>query len=637
MLIGHVRNSLTPPPPTVAIGLLICALMGGATSTAPRPQQDDQPPPGARPTFRAGVDAIAVDVTVLDRSRRPIRGLPAEAFTVFENGQPQPIVSFDEIVVPPPVEPTASWTQEVASDVVATDTDTRRLVVIVMDDGYTGIDFGEPRSVRLVAHAIVDQLGPADMAAVVYTFMGRSQNFTADRAQLRSAIEAFAPKNWGAASVPLGCALRVGGCAVNALTGIAEVLATAPPGRKLVMFISPGIGLGRELAVNPDSFSGFDGLREMFQDLQVANATVYGFDPRGLMVGAGSRDEVALAEATGGRRIRNTNDPELHVPDVFRENGSYYLIGYQSTHAERDGRFRRIRVTVNRPDVTVQTRTGYFAPGRRRTRAASVPAREPLDAALEQGLPGGDLSFRLSTAVLGMPERREAAVLAVTGIPPCPAIPDAGDSPSTARTCQVEVVMAAFDTSWRSRGVHRQTLELTATGGARDVDVISHVRLAPGRYELRLAAESGGRTGRVLASIDVPDFAREPLSLSGVMVGHPPAVSGTAEHPPLPVTPGVGRVFTSSDQRTAFVRLYQDRRRPPAPVTVSSTVTSERDVVVATETVTLDAERFKAGHSADYLVDLPLARLTPGEYLLSIVASAGEHQAERRLRFAIRP
>ena len=43
--------------------------------------------------FRAGVDVVQLDVSVLDRDRRPVKNLTAADFTVFENGKPQPVGS----------------------------------------------------------------------------------------------------------------------------------------------------------------------------------------------------------------------------------------------------------------------------------------------------------------------------------------------------------------------------------------------------------------------------------------------------------------------------------------------------------------------------------------------------------------
>jgi len=52
------------------------------------------------PTFHTGVDAVQLDVSVLDKDRRPVRGLTAADFTILENGKPRPIVAFSAVELP---------------------------------------------------------------------------------------------------------------------------------------------------------------------------------------------------------------------------------------------------------------------------------------------------------------------------------------------------------------------------------------------------------------------------------------------------------------------------------------------------------------------------------------------------------
>jgi VWFA-related protein len=173
-------------------------------------------------TFRTGVELVRLDVSVLDRDRRPIRGLTAQDFTILEDGKPQGVAAFSAVDIPDVVAPTAGWTHEVGSDVATNQLDVRRIVVILMDDGNTSPDDGAPKTARQIARAVIDRLGPNDLAAVVFTLQGKSQNFTTDRRQLIAAVESFVPRAnagpgmWSAATSntrgvpplagpPLGC------------------------------------------------------------------------------------------------------------------------------------------------------------------------------------------------------------------------------------------------------------------------------------------------------------------------------------------------------------------------------------------------------------------------------------------------
>ena len=151
-------------------------------------QQPPQPPP----TFRGGVDVVQVDVSVLDKDRRPVRGLTTADFTVLEDGKPRPIVAFVpvELAEPEPAAGRAPWMRDVAPDVITNDVKPEgRLVVIMLD---WSIRFEDQLLAKRIAAAAVDQLGPDDLAAVIFSSAfangGTPQNFTADRARLLASI-----------------------------------------------------------------------------------------------------------------------------------------------------------------------------------------------------------------------------------------------------------------------------------------------------------------------------------------------------------------------------------------------------------------------------------------------------------------
>ena len=76
----------------------------------------------------------------------------------------------------------------------------------------------------------------------------------------------------------------------------------------------------------------------------------------------GPRENVDLAEATGGFVSRFANVLTNAVARAAEEARSYYIVGYVPIRKD-DGKFRRVRVRVNRDDVTVRTKKGYIAGG----------------------------------------------------------------------------------------------------------------------------------------------------------------------------------------------------------------------------------------------------------------------------------
>jgi hypothetical protein len=70
---------------------------------------------------------------------------------------------------------------------------------------------------------------------------------------------------------------------------------------------------------------------------------------------------VVLADRTGGRAFYNTNDITGAIHRAIDDSRVTYVLNYYPNHNQWDGRFREIKVKVNRPGVEVRSRRGYFA------------------------------------------------------------------------------------------------------------------------------------------------------------------------------------------------------------------------------------------------------------------------------------
>jgi len=228
-------------------------------------------------------------------------------------------------------------------------------------------------------------------------------------------------------------------------------------------------------------------------------------------------------QARGGRAIINTNEdnPEAEVPRIFEETSSYYLLGFQSGNPNVDGRFRKLAVKVNRPGVEVRTRSGYYAgaPTLRKSLQKQVAPPSPLDESVTGLLPLTATSLRVTAAPFAISGRREAVVAIALGVrQPAP------NERTTAP--MLSLVAQAYGLDGISQAVHRETFDL-ARGGIGEVqyETLLRLKLPPGRYELRVGTETASQQrGSVFTYVHVPDFAKDDLSLSGVVLERIPAL-----------------------------------------------------------------------------------------------------------------
>ena len=86
--------------------------------------------------------------------------------------------------------------------------------------------------------------------------------------------------------------------------------------------------------------NGFQNRQDAFQDSQDGLATI--------------------AKESGGRAIFNTNDLGDIFDAVIEDTSEYYVLGYYPANTDRKGRFRKIRVEVDRPRTKLSYLRGYY-------------------------------------------------------------------------------------------------------------------------------------------------------------------------------------------------------------------------------------------------------------------------------------
>lgn len=387
---------------------------------APRPTaglgQDASTPP---PVFRVATRLVQVPVVVHDRHGQPIADLQKADFTLTERGKAQTINFFEVIAADKSAAPPEPLPPHVFTNTVAHQAGVPTNVTVILID-MLNTSLVDQHTARSALVKFLGQIQPQDRVAL-YALGHRSltllHDYTTDSSSLVQRIQTTAgeiPSQLDASTVDADSqeqlrALGLDGLAdmsqmeadffttnrvvqtLSSLEAIAQHLAGVP-GRKNLIWLSGGFPLTIGFDEVPEVGSTRD-RRTFTQEMDAAmralnNAavSVYPVDARGLMVtpglsadtrasppmSRGPRSRLApiqdnidamkeIADRSGGRAAYNTNDLSRAVRRAIDDARVTYVIGYYSTDETQDGKFRDIKVKVNRPDVDVRYRKGYFA------------------------------------------------------------------------------------------------------------------------------------------------------------------------------------------------------------------------------------------------------------------------------------
>jgi VWFA-related protein len=315
---------------------------------------------------------------------------------------------------------------------------------------------------------------------------------------------------------------------LGTLERMSKALADAR-GRKTLLFFSEGFIMDNTLPA----------FRNLLQAARNANVAVHFVDvgsPDGAIgeAGAGASAETAraaedrdalisqamalresegtrsIAADTGGSVVTGT-DLLAGLTRIARESRSYYLLGYSPTNTRRDGKFRKIEVTVNRPGVTVRARGGYFAAtSERETPKADPDTLDPdVRAALDSPFGAPDIPMRLTSYVLGPQIGGKVLTLLVAeaDLAPLRLQPRSG---IYAATFDSYVLVHDRDNDALERNERLVELnmppEAFAQVSARGLPLQREFTLAPGRYQatILLRDRATGTIGSVRHEFEVP-------------------------------------------------------------------------------------------------------------------------------------
>ena len=653
----------------------------------PAPQQQQQP------VFRGEIDVIRVDASVIDKDRRPIRGLKLEDFSVYEDGKPQRLVAVSEIDTATNDPVPSAWMRNVPRDIAANNLGDQigdgRVVAIVMDDWNVPFDdLDMIMNARAVGRYIVDTLAPSDVAAVIFPQLaGKTEDFTDDRRKLLAAIEKFEPPELRFIEPTAARADRRRGRHAVSIEPDADaqsvpaIAADDPDTRHA------GVAPGDDSEPAQDGFSG--------QHRHPAQSWRH----TGLPGRARRHDARRVPSRAAGEhqhlQRRSGRVPGLRElpPESDPPRRPAGRAGRERSRARRRRRSSAATSSRSRPTTRARARSSTTTMSARRsirfsTRQARTTcsvsdvqrqARRQIPSPRDQSEPAG--RFRADPVRVLRTERghdrrsqreghADAGDLGLTGMMAPAALPLRAALIPVARTAgpgsrQVDVavvltvrlpairgalaenvtlVRTLYDAEGRAGPPTPEKIQLTLTGTTGDelrYDLYQRLTLLPGRYSIRLNATSSAidRSGSVYADIEVPDFTRPPLSASAIILGTKPAGSERKDvlAAVLPIVPTSARDFAANDAPLAFVRLFQGGETAIGPVTVKTQILDASDVKVFEGSETIAAEAFDASRSAAFEVALPIAPFAHGPYLLSISATLpGGASTRRDLVFRMR-
>ena len=293
------------------------------------------------------------------------------------------------------------------------------------------------------------------------------------------------------------------------------------------------------------------------------------------------------------------------MPQIFKENSSYYLLAIRSAAPAADNQFRHLEVKVKRPNLDVRARSGYFVTGTKAAAKRTTPAPTGIDRAMAQPVPAGDLPLAMNVTAFATPGKRDAAVAVRLHFrEPMPA----GQ--------RIDVVTMTLDPECgecRRWPTHRQSVTLgESLDGSASQELLSRLALPPGRYEIRVAATTAGHSGSVFTFIEIPNFAKDRFSASGLALstGAAPGAQQSLLADVIGVLPTARRDFRANAPVTALLRLYQSAKTRDG-VRINATIRDTADHRVRSDDVHRRRHSRPTG-STDYTVDLPLSKLNAG-------------------------
>jgi VWFA-related protein len=619
-----------------------------------------QDPPAA--TFRSSIDLVRVDVSVLDREGRPIRGMTADDFALTVDGKPRRVVTADFVAASRESGKAPATSSHYSTNATASG---GRLIMFVLDQGT--IHTGRARQVTAAAERFVSRLSPSDRVGLI-TIPGMEHvDFTANHAVIRSQLQrmaGMAPPSVGQRQIGIAESLAISRgdpraveaavvreCSgmtreferrmcrqelishasalysetrdrarntITSLRSLLERLAETPE-PKTIILISGGLILDQDYA----QMIWFGPLAAR------AQVTLYSifllaphFEASLQRLPVDYRQDMMLSEEGlghvadlgRGSLFRLTTDAEPIFDRLELELSGYYLLGFEADVTDRDERAHKIKVSV-------QGRTGMDVRARPEFSAPSVKARtvdELLIDTIKGPLIASEIGLKATTYT--MRDRVSQKLRVLIGAEVERARDTAG---------RLAVAFGLFDSQGRLVASHVESdvsTRINPRTGAHQYFSSSTVD-APGVYMLKVAAvDDLRRRGSVEHTFRAELTAFGPVRAGELLLAETGSdASGQAD-------PVVSADYTSNVLHTA-IELYADSGEVLKNATVTFEIADTVNSGAINSAAGAPPRRVEAKENVRTLqAAIAISLLPPGEYVARAVIAAGGRKVGQVLR-----
>ena len=641
-------------------------------------------------TFTSDTQLVVETVVVTDKNGRPVEGLTAQDFAVTENGVPQTIRVFESQTLPSvPVAPPARRPEKItvydrlARSQIAPESQgrykDRRLLALYFD--MTAMQQADQlRALDAAKKFIRTQMQPSDVMALL-RYEGGSvdvlQDFTDDRDRLLSIVETlvvgegqgFEATTSDASAADTGAAFGQDDAEFNVFNTDRQLSALQTAAgmlgrlreKKLLVYFAGGLRL--------NGLNNQAQLRATINAAIRAGVSFWPIDARGLVASAPLGDATrgspggaamytgasalamaanfqqsqdtlyALASDTGGKALLDYNDLAQGIVRAEQSVSSYYIIGYYTSNAALDGRFRRVKVTLRDSGMAANLsyRQGYYA-GKEFAKFTAADKERQLEDALMLEDPVTELTIAMEVDYFQL-NRAEYFVPVIVKIP--------GRELALVKRRGGERTLIDFigeikDEYGTTISNVRDKIDIKLSGATaaelarRPIEYDTGFTLLPGKYTIKFLARDAetGRIGTFQTAFLVPNLNKEDkrLPISSVVLSSQRvdlkdalynAVKDKAQKEessnPLvqggqKLIPSVTRVFSKARDLHVYVQAYQQGVEAAHPLVAYVSLYQESARGLETHPVELTASWNNRLHTMPIQFSVPLAQLQPGKY-----------------------